>query len=132
MKDDACLFATPRSIRPTPQKTPPRASAAEPVSAHEPCRTEGPPPGEVMAGGHNDKAAERADDSAEAPTATSYVPGEPLLLTEREAAKALAVSPRTLWGLRNAGEIPCLRFGRAVRYDPADLQAWINRSKDSA
>ena len=48
-----------------------------------------------------------------------------LLLTEREAAKALSVCPRTLWQLRQDGDIPCIRIGRAVRYAPADLRAWI-------
>ncbi len=48
-----------------------------------------------------------------------------LLLTEREAAKALSVCQRTLWQLRSDGHIPCVRIGRAVRYRPADLRAWI-------
>ena len=41
-----------------------------------------------------------------------------LLLRPPEAAEALAISDRTLWGLTKAGEIPCVRFGRSVRYDP--------------
>ena len=52
-----------------------------------------------------------------------------LLLKPREAAEALAISPRTLWARTNAGEIPCVRLGRAVRYDPADLRAWIDGQK---
>lgn len=52
-----------------------------------------------------------------------------MLLTGPEAAKALAVSPRTLWGLTKTGTIPCIRIGRAVRYDPADLRAWIESRK---
>ncbi|MCG8407489.1 MAG: helix-turn-helix domain-containing protein [Phycisphaerales bacterium] len=50
-----------------------------------------------------------------------------LLLRPDEAAKALAISPRKLWELTNCGEVPCIRIGRAVRYVPADLQAWIDR-----
>lgn len=51
------------------------------------------------------------------------------LLTSREAAEWLAVSPRTLWELANRGDLPCVRIGRSVRYDPNDLDAWIARQK---
>ena len=36
-----------------------------------------------------------------------------LLVDEREAARLLSISPRTLWGLRNAGRIACVRIGSA-------------------
>lgn len=52
-----------------------------------------------------------------------------LLLTATEAAEALAISPRTLWSLTDSGELPCVRIGRSVRYDPTDLRAWIDRRK---
>lgn len=55
---------------------------------------------------------------------------EPLLVTAREAAKALAVSPRTLWGLTACGDLACVRIGRAVRYDIADLKAFIAKRKE--
>jgi len=55
----------------------------------------------------------------------------PQLLREREAANLLAISPRKLWELRERGEIPHVRLGRAVRYDVADLQRWINARKQS-
>jgi excisionase family DNA binding protein len=54
---------------------------------------------------------------------------EPLLLTPKEAAKALSVCERTLYGLTKAGELPAVRIGRAVRYDVGDLRAWIDRAK---
>lgn len=47
------------------------------------------------------------------------------LLRSNEAAALLAISPRKLWELENAGQIPAVRFGRAVRYRHADLAAWI-------
>lgn len=50
---------------------------------------------------------------------------EKLLLTPHEAAKALSISPRKLWGMTADGEIPCVRLGRLVRYPIEDLQAWI-------
>lgn len=51
------------------------------------------------------------------------------LLRAAEAADVLAISKRKLWELTNRREIPALRIGRAVRYDPQDLEAWILRQK---
>lgn len=48
-----------------------------------------------------------------------------LLLKPAEAAKALAIGCRLLWSKTAAGEIPCVRIGKAVRYSPAALAAWI-------
>jgi excisionase family DNA binding protein len=49
----------------------------------------------------------------------------PLLYRPDEAAKALAISARTLWTLTNCGEIPCVRMGKLVRYRPESLAAWL-------
>lgn len=54
------------------------------------------------------------------------------LLNAEQTAKRLAISERTLWSLTNAKEIPHLRIGRAVRYDPRDLDVWIERRKREA
>ncbi|MBN2580959.1 MAG: helix-turn-helix domain-containing protein [Pirellulales bacterium] len=59
-----------------------------------------------------------------------------LALRPREAAKALGISPRTLWGLTAPrGPIPCARVGsgkrRTVLYPTADLQAWLSRQAES-
>jgi len=56
----------------------------------------------------------------------------PLLLKPKEAAKALAVSPRKLWSLTACGAVPCVRIDRAVRYDPADLRDYIQSLKGGA
>ena len=56
----------------------------------------------------------------------------PMLLTPREAAKALSLSERTLFTLRKSGELPAVMVGRAVRFDPADLAKWIQRKKEAA
>ena len=53
------------------------------------------------------------------------------LMTAREAAQALAISPRKLWDLTKHGDIPHVRIGRSVRYAPADLQSWIEAQKRS-
>ena len=49
-----------------------------------------------------------------------------LLLTPQEAAEALAISPRKLWGMTASDEIPHIRLGRCVRYPVDDLQRWID------
>ena len=50
------------------------------------------------------------------------------LLTLHEVADRLAVSPRTIRRLVASGELPCLRVGAQLRFDPSDvlrqLQAW--------
>lgn len=52
------------------------------------------------------------------------------LLDEREAAKFLGVSPRTLWGLASRGEVPYVRIGKtSKRYDPRDLRAFCDRNR---
>lgn len=62
---------------------------------------------------------------------------ESLALRPREAAKALGISARTLWGLTAPrGPIPCLRIGhgkrQSVLYPVADLQAWLSRQAEAA
>ena len=59
-----------------------------------------------------------------------------LALRPREAAKALGISARTLWGLTAPrGPIPCVRVGsgkrRTVLYPTADLQAWLTRQAEA-
>ncbi len=55
----------------------------------------------------------------------------PLLLTPREAAKALNICERTLYAVTKAGGLPAVRIGRCVRYDPDALKAWIKKSSEN-
>ena len=64
------------------------------------------------------------------PTRNAAPAPQTLLLKPVDAAATLSISPRTLWALTDRGEIPCIRFGRAVRYDPRDLMAWIAKKKE--
>jgi len=52
-----------------------------------------------------------------------------LLLTSKQAAEALAISPRKLWGMTASGEISHVRIGRCVRYPVDDLRRWIEERK---
>jgi predicted DNA-binding transcriptional regulator AlpA len=48
-------------------------------------------------------------------------------LTERTAAALLDVSERTLQGWRwRGGGPPFVKLGRAVRYPPIELRAWLD------
>ena len=52
------------------------------------------------------------------------------LLTVRDAARCLAVAEKTLRNLSHPnGPIPVIRIGRAVRWDVADLRAFIESQK---
>jgi len=54
------------------------------------------------------------------------------LLTEREAAEYLRVSPRTVFSLRNTGKLACAKIGRSVRYRPAELERFVLKSEATA
>lgn len=76
-------------------------------------------------------------------TVVEFLPGQPApadqgnatplnLVTAREAAKVLGVCEKTLWSIANRGEIPVVRIGRSVRYDPRDLARWVEANKSPA
>jgi excisionase family DNA binding protein len=122
MPAEMSLFATPPQDALPPTKPAPRPSARPAPPCPSTKREPAPPPG----GGPS------TDDKAPSPDRPSQaleIEEGRLLLTEREAAKALSVCQRTLWQLRTDGEIPCVRIGRAVRYRPADLHAWVAASR---
>jgi len=57
---------------------------------------------------------------------------EPILLTAQQAARLLNIIERTLYARTADGSITVVRIGnRGIRYDPADLRAWIARAKTS-
>jgi excisionase family DNA binding protein len=70
-----------------------------------------------------------ADDAARALLRAMRATADPptLLLTVRDAAKALAISEKTLWTLTEPrGTIPAIRVGeRSLRYSVRALEEWI-------
>ena len=52
-----------------------------------------------------------------------------LLLSARDAARALSISPRTLYSRTQDGTLPCVRLGGRRLYDPRALTAWIERQQ---
>jgi len=58
---------------------------------------------------------------------------EDRLYTSRETARRLGICERTLWEISAPrGDLPCVRINRSVRYDPADVAAFIEASKGGA
>ena len=47
-----------------------------------------------------------------------------ILVDPQEAARRLAISPRTLWKLTKERAVPSLRIGKCVRYRVCDLEEW--------
>lgn len=56
----------------------------------------------------------------------------PLLIDEREAARLLGCCQRTVWAIRQAGDIPHIRLRGSVRYALSDLEKYIADQRVSA
>jgi len=50
---------------------------------------------------------------------------QPILITEKEAARLLGVSDRTVWQLRKDGKLRGIKIGAAVRYARSELDRFI-------
>lgn len=81
-----------------------------------------PPPAATEAGSRN--TTELRANSSEAVQVI-----KPRLLDSGPAALYLSIGKRKLWQLTNCAEIACIRIGRSVRYDLADLDAFITRHR---
>ena len=55
--------------------------------------------------------------------------GTKMLLTILEAADRLALSRSAIYELIAAGEIKIVKYGRATRIQPSELDAWVERQK---
>lgn len=54
----------------------------------------------------------------------------PLLVNSRDAARLLAISPRTLFALVKSGQVPVVRVGRRVLFSVEALQRWVRARLD--
>ncbi len=62
---------------------------------------------------------------------TSATTQSKLLLSARDAARALSICQKTLWSnTYPRGSIPSVKIGARVLYDPDDLRRWINAQKN--
>lgn len=70
------------------------------------------------------------DDSGnQAPTSESGASGMPRLLTVRELAAFLGLHEKTIYDWSARGELPCLRLGNRLRFDPNDVTRWLSARK---
>jgi excisionase family DNA binding protein len=77
------------------------------------------------------KARSIGSTSLRTPEPASCTLGLARLLSVRDVAETLAVSVRQVWKLVSLGELPVVRIGRCARFDPRDVQAWIERRKEA-
>lgn len=49
----------------------------------------------------------------------------PTFLTTEEVLRCLKVTPRTVYRLIRAGELPAVRVGRQWRFRRSDLESWL-------
>lgn len=57
---------------------------------------------------------------------------EDSLIDSRRAATVLGISTRKLWSLVQEGKVKVVRIGRAVRFHPADLRAFIDAHRSGS
>jgi len=53
------------------------------------------------------------------------------LLTIKELSEILKVKVKTIYQWAELGQIPCIKLNGCLRFDLADINAWINNSKKS-
>ncbi len=66
------------------------------------------------------------------PTGTSgnTAPEQPTtLLTASEVATRLRVSRAYVYSVAREGRLRCITFGKAVRFDPRDVQAFLDHNR---
>ncbi len=51
------------------------------------------------------------------------------LLTAKQVATLLGVSEKSVYRWSELGALPSVRLGRAVRFDPAEVQAFIDAGR---
>jgi excisionase family DNA binding protein len=54
------------------------------------------------------------------------------LLTWRDVAAWLSVSPATVREWSRTGKLPVIKFGKAARFDPRDIAALIARGRKAS
>ena len=51
------------------------------------------------------------------------------LLTPEEVAERLRVTKKWVYAQARTGALPCVHVGRYVRFDVADIEAWIRNQR---
>ena len=51
------------------------------------------------------------------------------LVTPEELAQAMSVSRGQVYKLAKAGDLPCIRIGTSVRFEPRDVRVYVQAHK---
>lgn len=52
------------------------------------------------------------------------------LWTVPEVADFLRLHPKTIYDMAARGDLPCLRIGGRLRFDPSDIATWVSARKE--
>ena len=58
------------------------------------------------------------------------IPKHKRLLTVRELATMFRVTPDCIYRMARRRELPCLRFGRKLRFEPDDIERFLKDAKN--
>lgn len=100
------------------QKSPSRVSEIGFPTRHRPYVPRIAAPEEAS---HSEPVAETAERSRAAVSP---------LLTLQELSIVLRLHPRTIRRMVARGRIPCVRLGRAIRFVPGDVLAWLSARRE--
>jgi excisionase family DNA binding protein len=51
------------------------------------------------------------------------------LIGIKELSEMLSVKPATLYQWAELGQIPCIKMNGTLRFDPKDIEQWVNSCK---
>ena len=52
------------------------------------------------------------------------------LINAKDVGEMLGYSDKWVYAMAARGEIPCVRLGRGVRFDPEDIKKWFESLKN--
>lgn len=56
----------------------------------------------------------------------------PKLIVAADVADSINASPKTVYKMAKSGRIPCHDFGGMIRFDPEEIQEWIDDHRRAA
>ena len=66
-------------------------------------------------------------DAARQRAAAAPAPAAEALWTVKDVAAFVGLSVRWVHERTRRGEIPCFRLGTAIRFDPQEIRAWLDK-----
>lgn len=91
-----------------------------------------PNPGPPCCSGNGSDTAEPSALPSSDPPSKGTANDSSALLTLEEVIERTKLSRRKLLNDKAAGALPYIQFGRSIRYDPVDIDTYINRRRVKA